>query len=1647
MTKIVNLPEATTITSDDYVIISDDPGGTPITKKISKANFDISVRATFDTRAAAVANTIPSDINALRIMGYTTVGDGGESVYKRIAGPASNAWNFQSADGAYWELVPTDDTVNIKQLGAIGDGANNDTTALQNSLDFGANRVFVPDGTYLLSSLVTISSAVTLYGTGTIKEDVLKDETILVTANNVGIDGLTFEGPEDLSTWNSANSAYRQSQKAFIKFDTCNNGFVRNTRSSAKRGLVILDTCTRMQVENNIHNGFFGTTLGVTDANYYSVINVQGGSENIITDNSANSVGSVILNGLDSDRNIFKGTVGRYINDNGIYISSGTKCSCLGGTFDTAQTGVKARGSSHVVSGFTISNTVIGISLTGNGVTPDSFNSNGFGTLCINNTILNANSIAITMGSQDSLFARDFTISENTIENHTGTNTNAAILVVAERGTKVLNNIIRGSTASYAMGIFGANSSNRAYQYDIRGNTVSDITEAMRIQNVDRSTFCDNIVRDCGTNGLEFRNCNDNFISGNMLDDSFIDVSQVGGEESNNNIVFNNIANNYSTMFMGDAVPTIGTWKNGDVVFNDSPVSGDPSKWICTVGGTPGTWVPAGYVDTPPTFETRTAAIAATIHSSVDVIKLLGYSTVGDGGEATYKRVGGTPANAWNFQSADGAYWELVPPTEGLDVRALGVVANGSYDDAAAIQDALDCISTVSGGGVVKLAPGTSRIDITLTIPDHVSIVGHGPTVSILDGSQTAYANLTSGEHIVTTGGTLTAIPDFNANVAKGDIDVELASAPSLSVGDVIVIYNPANSSWSSSRDYYRAGEFNRVAEVSGNTVTLDQPLFDSYDTADVDLYRLDSSTTCKLSDFSLIGLADTGNTVSGIVLYNAVDSVVERVTITNCSYASLSVENSYNVDVNDCRIEEDKISSLGLDYGIVIGNSHDVRVNGGYFHAGRHAVSIGGGGNVGDVPNRLIEIVGATIQNSNNNICAADIHGNAEWVSYRDCKIFGGIDFGGDNVTIERNYIRNVSGGGTGKGVAALYGGEFRGGNHSIIDNIIESDYDGGLTRGSMIDIGGNAVSGYDNTMFKGGTLIISGNRMEYYGFAESVACVYVRQRGYVGSEKIYAIVKNNTYNDEHGYKEVWGGSARYGISFAHVEGNYFESVIFENNHIDGGGIYIRKANNAYMKNNIVKRGYTAEMTHMTTYLECTDNYFEDMLSGVVLFGLSTGDMIDHSVIMNNVMKNCGWFIHPTTIGYRTSIQGYYANTIFSENNKIIDHTSERLTLTTSVAHNFTPGETVTGNTSNATATVYFASTTANPWIPIKDSANGTFVAGEEITGSISAQTAILDDPPVSDSRNYSFSFRYANNLYNSGNFDLNRHQTPITSKFYRSNIDQEISYDVANTGNVVFSNGITVTGTSTFTSNTYFGVNDSVPGVLNVYGGGAGEIGGIIYLFNAVDHDTNEEYWNIRAQDGTGDFAIGSQSTTVLTIDETTHLTAVANGFSVNAGDLKVAGGANIDGGTLWVGISDSVPGQIRVLGGGAGEVGGAMLLYNAIDHDTNVQYWNLSAQDATGNFRIASDVFAVLEISESTHLTTVANGITVTAGDTTIDAVLNISVANTVANLPTPTTGKVARVNDANTPAVGSTVVGGGAAQALVWYNGSNWTVIGV
>jgi len=97
------------------------------------------------------------------------------------------------------------------------------------------------------------------------------------------------------------------------------------------------------------------------------------------------------------------------------------------------------------------------------------------------------------------------------------------------------------------------------------------------------------------------------------------------------------------------------------------------------------------------------------------------------------------------------------------------------------------------------------------------------------------------------------------------------------------------------------------------------------------------------------------------------------------------------------------------------------------------------------------------------------------------------------------------------------------------------------------------------------------------------------------------------------------------------------------------------------------------------------------------------------------------------------------------------------------------------------------------------------------------------------------------------------------------------------------------------------------------------------------------------------------------------------------------------------------------------------------------------------ADGAFRLGSTDTSLSRISAG--VTGVGTGAAGSfAGRLKLTSAIAAGVA--VASLnAAPTTGEVQSVTDALAPALGATVAAGGAAKALVWYNGANWTVIGI
>ncbi len=78
---------------------------------------------------------------------------------------------------------------------------------------------------------------------------------------------------------------------------------------------------------------------------------------------------------------------------------------------------------------------------------------------------------------------------------------------------------------------------------------------------------------------------NDIYIFNNEFDSAYPDeiVNFIGGNKGHNRRILTY-----------PSYPTRLTWNVGDRCIKNNPVVGQPKAWICTVSGTPGTWVGEG---------------------------------------------------------------------------------------------------------------------------------------------------------------------------------------------------------------------------------------------------------------------------------------------------------------------------------------------------------------------------------------------------------------------------------------------------------------------------------------------------------------------------------------------------------------------------------------------------------------------------------------------------------------------------------------------------------------------------------------------------------------------------------------------------------------------------------------------------------------------------------------------------------------------------------------------------------------------------------------------------------------------------------------------------------------------------------------------
>lgn len=161
------------------------------------------INATFPTKASVQSASIPISILSIHVDGYTTAGDGGGALYKRVSSQPSHQGRIQSADGAWWEL--SENVVNPMMFGADSTGVADSSTAFQNCYDYNTTGVDVRLNTahnYKISSPVILTHPGSISGArsasnsrfmitaGTASNDVFQ-----VRSSFVNLKGLSINRP------------------------------------------------------------------------------------------------------------------------------------------------------------------------------------------------------------------------------------------------------------------------------------------------------------------------------------------------------------------------------------------------------------------------------------------------------------------------------------------------------------------------------------------------------------------------------------------------------------------------------------------------------------------------------------------------------------------------------------------------------------------------------------------------------------------------------------------------------------------------------------------------------------------------------------------------------------------------------------------------------------------------------------------------------------------------------------------------------------------------------------------------------------------------------------------------------------------------------------------------------------------------------------------------------------------------------------------------------------------------------------------------------------------------------------------------------------------------------------------------------------
>jgi len=529
--------------------------------------------------------------------------------------------------------IKQDIVFDVRAWGATGDGSTDDKTSIQNAINAmtSGGILFFPVGDYKVSGKLTIDDDnIVVCGAGFSSKVRLapstEDHIFEVKAENVHFHNLKLEGSGETVDDNSAKHSLIWCEENGLIVQNC---FLLNPISYG----IMAYGISRAMIKNNYIEGnysqyeenghTFHAGIGMARAVKCSVTHnvitkcVQGillgkfnasnteddcepeteeSRECIIEGNNLYTNMNHHIYQTDGHRNIFKNNI--------------AKCTDSGAAF-------KIQGTGNIIEG----NEIYSPQSTGDGIRLVDANQ----VIVKNNYINSATSRGIAVVRENAGDTKDIDISGNMIKSPT----NRGILIDSTNFDSIENVKIRNNIVLSAENIgIDCNfvSDLDFIQFDIRGNIVKDSTGiGIRVTYVKESMICNNTVLNSGTSGskkdgIYLTYCEDLIVTNNSCIDNQATTSQrypiYFDDNCENCVVEGNYwtGNDYdyprlpddknlgttvgkSRWYYGGAAPASGTWNTGDIVWNDDPDAEEYIGWVCTSGGTSGTWKGFGEIE------------------------------------------------------------------------------------------------------------------------------------------------------------------------------------------------------------------------------------------------------------------------------------------------------------------------------------------------------------------------------------------------------------------------------------------------------------------------------------------------------------------------------------------------------------------------------------------------------------------------------------------------------------------------------------------------------------------------------------------------------------------------------------------------------------------------------------------------------------------------------------------------------------------------------------------------------------------------------------------------------------------------------------------------------------------------------------------